>query len=633
MCFNIKIISTVCGCCLQKEKDWIHKEKDDFLNEPRQPLIISPNQNFDETSHKPKNFYNPENKKETEAEEKKSTEKVKILGEASQKLKNLAKLEDKQEMDAEEETSKERVNLKNEDDDVDLITIKSCEWFLSNFKADPIRILGKGGFGKVYEVINLKKARKEALKIMKTEDFKEINEFTKELLTLRTLDHPNIIEIYDFYINSISFKKNGKEFREYQVMISMEKANDTLEAVKLKIMQGAFTKENLFSLIKDLAQGLQHAHSKKICHNDLKPQNIFIFYGKDEKEANIKYKIGDWGAGAFLRESSTRTNFKDGMGFTYGFSAPEIVNEKENINFFKSDIYSLGATLLMCCGAKMKDLKKLSNTNKHDFNNCLQKILNKHVLPIYDEETATLIAKMLDYYPNKRLDLKQILVQLKKKPNPSSKPIIIPININNAGLKKEINMKIILLGNVKVGKTSIISRLVKDSFDLHQISTIGLDYVIFLYEKLNVIYKMHIWDTAGQERFAQIAFSALKGADGIFFVIENDMNSLEYVKNYVRICDEKYHMENYAKILLFNKNDIDEPCIHNLDEIKNIMGFEWYFKVSAKTGENIRNAFEIMADEIFLNRKKHSHLNTENKFNYPLQTKFEEKKNTNKRCC
>ena len=604
MSFNVKIISSCC-CCLPKgniipEKN---EEESKILNEP---LLKDNIQNFDVTSQKPKNFDKFEDQKEMEDEEKKSTE---------------------------------RTNFKSEEEDADLFTVTSCEWFMNNFKPEPIRILGKGGFGKVYEVISSKNLNAVALKIMKTEEFKEINSFTKELIALCTLVHTNIIKIYDYYINNISFTKNGKEFREYQVMISMEKASHTLEE---KIKQGSLTKKNFLSLIKDLATGLQYAHSKKICHNDLKPQNIFVFLEKNDNEASIQYKIGDWGAGALLRENNTRTNFKDGMGFTFGFSAPEIVNEKENINFFKSDIYSLGATLLMCCGAKMKELKKLSNSNKHDFNNSLQKLLNAYVKSIYDEETAILIAKMLNYHPNERLDLNEILILLEKKPNPPKEHVVIPIKEPNPKIgnndqqkkaKHMITLKTIFLGNVEVGKTSIIRRLIENEFNYNWVPTIGIEFKVFKYEKLEFSYKMQIWDTAGQERYAPIISSYIKGANGIFFVIENDMDSLEYVQRYAKIC-EQYNRGNYTKILLFNKNDKEDPCIHNLQEISNMMGFSGYLKVSAKTGENIKEAFEMMADEIYLNcYDKHHRESVENIFKDPLKAKQNGRENKNNRSC
>ena len=67
---------------------------------------------------------------------------------------------------------------------------------------------------------------------------------------------------------------------------------------------------------------------------------------------------------------------------------------------------------------------------------------------------------------------------------------------------KPIEAKIVLLGDVSVGKTSIASRYCKNSFNEHHINTIG-----GAYQQQNLVLnngtkmKLHIWDTSGQDRF------------------------------------------------------------------------------------------------------------------------------------
>ena len=73
----------------------------------------------------------------------------------------------------------------------------------------------------------------------------------------------------------------------------------------------------------------------------------------------------------FLEISKTLTKVKDGMGFTPSYASPELINENNEINFYLSDIYSLGMTLLRCLGITRAELRILIRIPKK--NHMIQK--------------------------------------------------------------------------------------------------------------------------------------------------------------------------------------------------------------------------------------------------------------------
>ncbi|XP_074146951.1 ras-related protein Rab-36 isoform X13 [Sminthopsis crassicaudata] len=75
--------------------------------------------------------------------------------------------------------------------------------------------------------------------------------------------------------------------------------------------------------------------------------------------------------------------------------------------------------------------------------------------------------------------------------------------------------KVVVLGDLYVGKTSLINRFCKDVFDRHYKATIGVDFEIERFEIAGVPYSLQIWDTAGQEKFKCIASAYYRGAQVI----------------------------------------------------------------------------------------------------------------------
>ena len=162
----------------------------------------------------------------------------------------------------------------------------------------------------------------------------------------------------------------------------------------------------------------------------------------------------------------------------------------------------------------------------------------------------------------------------------------------------EVKLKILILGDVAVGKTSFIYQYVEDYFPEGYISTIGVDFKNKIIIKNGATINLQIWDTAGQERYRSLSKSFIKDADGIFFVYDiTNKDSFDHIKIWL---DESINTNNqFKKMVLGNKKDLPERKVtteklNKYYNSSNINGME----VSAKTGENVKEAFDALTNLI-----------------------------------
>ena len=118
-------------------------------------------------------------------------------------------------------------------------------------------------------------------------------------------------------------------------------------------------------------------------------------------------------------------------------------------------------------------------------------------------------------------------------------------------------MNIIIVGDGKVGKTSILKRFDKRQFQQQHIRTIGVDFIQAQYKaKDETEVQVKLWDTAGQDRFRNLTYQFYRQADGI--IITFDLTSVESFKN-TRTWIQSIHKIKSAtlpKILVGNKLDL-----------------------------------------------------------------------------
>ena len=102
------------------------------------------------------------------------------------------------------------------------------------------------------------------------------------------------------------------------------------------------------------------------------------------------------------------------------------------------------------------------------------------------------------------------------------------------GKEADIILKLLLLGDTSVGKTSILSNYNENKFDQNAIGTIGVEYEYKTISYKNMKIKLQIWDTSGEERFRKITKNFYRNADGLFLVFDLTRDStFSNIKNWI----------------------------------------------------------------------------------------------------
>ena len=160
--------------------------------------------------------------------------------------------------------------------------------------------------------------------------------------------------------------------------------------------------------------------------------------------------------------------------------------------------------------------------------------------------------------------------------------------------------KLILIGNSGVGKSSIIQRYMKNTFEESYKCTIGVDFLMKTLNLNGKTVKLQLWDTAGQEKYKSMVASYYRGANValVIFDITNhaSFDSLPvWIENYYKNGPEEKNI-----ILIGNKKDMEESRqvtrqeAEIFSETNNMM----YFETSAKEGDNIEYIFTYAAEKL-----------------------------------
>ena len=156
----------------------------------------------------------------------------------------------------------------------------------------------------------------------------------------------------------------------------------------------------------------------------------------------------------------------------------------------------------------------------------------------------------------------------------------------------ELAIKTLVIGDSRVGKTSLLLKYVDKSFPDEHISTIGVEYKEKLITKDGFNIRLQIWDTAGEERFRSITKSIYKNTHGVLFVYDiTQKDTFANVKHWIK--DTENIDREIRGVIVGNKIDLDE------------IGEKYKMPVietSAKEGTNVNECFELLIDELFKNK-------------------------------
>ena len=201
-------------------------------------------------------------------------------------------------------------------------------------------------------------------------------------------------------------------------------------------------------------------------------------------------------------------------------------------------------------------------------------------------------------------------------------------------MSDEVILKFLILGDITVGKTTLLLKYIDNFTPEIYISTLGVDY-----KTKNIVFNgikvsLQIWDTAGQERYKVITKSFVKGTDGIIFMYDiTQKESFINIKKWIEETEGENPGE-VKKIIVGNKIDKEEDR-QVTDEMKEKLSKEVdidLIEVSAKKGIDVDKVFDILVEKILGNMtteqilKKYGRSWTESSFSSHIAGK-------KKKCC
>jgi len=186
-----------------------------------------------------------------------------------------------------------------------------------------IRLLGRGGFAEVYLGKHIYLETQVAIKLLtRPMTPKDVQDFLKEARTVARLIHPNIVRVLDFGVDPgsaipflvMDYVPKGTLRHLYPIGTPL----DSLDIVRYS---------------KQIAAALQYAHTQKVIHRDVKPENMLV-------ESNGRVVLSDFGIAVAIHRTVSRSP-QEAAG-TISYMAPEQINGNA---ISASDQYSLGVVI------------------------------------------------------------------------------------------------------------------------------------------------------------------------------------------------------------------------------------------------------------------------------------------------
>jgi len=170
--------------------------------------------------------------------------------------------------------------------------------------------------------------------------------------------------------------------------------------------------------------------------------------------------------------------------------------------------------------------------------------------------------------------------------------------------QKHVKAKVCLVGDVAVGKTSLIKRFVQDEFDDRYIATVGTKVtkkpVEMMWRGAPATLDLMVWDIMGEKGFRVLLRDAyFEGSHGVIAVCDLTRKDTFYdLNNWVQMIRKQ--VGNVPLVFLGNKMDLGERLVVTEDELARMGAIHnaSQFLASAKTGAGVNEAFKVLADAI-----------------------------------
>ena len=409
--------------------------------------------------------------------------------------------------------------------------------------------LGKGSFGNVFKVKNKITGEIRAMKIIKNTSVNDNDEtanqkFLKEIQVLKELEHPNIIKIFEYYIDN----------RYHYIITELLTGGELYETI-LKFQK--FNEKKAAYIMKQILSALNYLHSKGIVHRDIKPENILV-QNDPKKNKNyldeIHIKLIDFGASNFFKHNEILT-LKVGSPY---YIAPEVLNRSYNE---KCDIWSAGVVLYVMLTGNFPFVGKTSQKLFENIKTGKFKNTGKEWEAI-SPQAKDLIKKMLELDITKRISALECL-NSKFIASMSSKeaiPDILPSVLNNIyklNAREKIQQATIALIVHNIQQNEQVEKL-KGIFELLDLNKDGQ----LTYSEIQKAFRQIFPDNYITDEKMEIILDKMD---------DNKDGVISY-EEFLRVTiDEKLLLEKNNLKLAFDKFDLNKDGKLSKEELLNIL--------------------------------------------------------------
>ena len=470
-----------------------------------------------------------------------------------------------------------KANRNNTFDYSEQFTIKlTNEVIVSKSRTNPnidykkLNFLGEGSFAAVYRVQNRITDSVRAMKIINKsstcseEDDKEI---LNEINILRTLDHPNILKIFEFYSNKES----------YSIVTELCSGGELFQEI---VDKGPFSESYSAFVIYQILSAINYCHNMKIVHRDLKPENILI--ADRDKNNYPRIKICDFGTSKMFEKGAVQRKL---VGSSY-YIAPEVLKKRYDE---KCDIWSCGVILYILLSARPpfggendKEIMENVSIGKYD--------LQSSPFDKVSKSCIDLIQKLLIMDPKKRISAETALKHNWFKEN-KSKELFNQIKDESTLAK--------LISNLKAYKRDSIIQETALAYLVHnfpQMKDVVNACKLFNQIDVNGDGKINKQELLKGLQSKMRSPTLEKDVEQIYKNIDMDNNGYIEYEEFVRaaVSKEKFLNENVLRYA-FRYFDKDGSGEITFDEIEDV------FKQSITDKDNVHESLKKIISEVDAN--------------------------------
>lgn len=285
-----------------------------------------------------------------------------------------------------------------------------------------LRILGSGGMGEVLLVRDLA-LEGEELALKKLWDSiasnaKQLARFRNEVLIARRLSHPNIVRIYDF-----GHSQSG----DYYITMEYVEGRSLVDRIYAE-NEPQLSLYEIISILLPLTSALHHAHTKKVVHRDLKPDNVLL-------SVDGTVKITDFGIARSLEQDKGLTAFNEVVGTSYYMSPEQFRGSGVD---GRSDIYSLGILAFEMAARRRPFEGEQANNiaTKHYMDNLPKVAQYAPGFPGWFQDfLETCCEKEPEHRFQSMLEVAEVLMEFRPKGEslPSAFDMMLPVKLSESG--------------------------------------------------------------------------------------------------------------------------------------------------------------------------------------------------------